>query len=653
MKNTCFFCLFFLLCALLSAQNDRSSISLSDASLSELVHLESQYHAQFLHFKPNDLTQDYNIKYHRLEWEVDPTKTYIKGQITTYFVPQAASFQKLHFDFANNMKINEIRWRGSPVTWSQSIKNILQINLPGILPAGRLDSITVNYEGAPVSTGFGSFARATHGTAPILWTFSVPYGGNSWWPCKIDATDKIDSTDIIIKTPAAYRAASNGKLIREVTSGTQKIYYWKHRYPIANYLIAMAVTNYAAYSDFAPLANGDSLEILNFVYPENLNTAKVQTKRIIPYITLYNRLFGDYPYATEKYGHAQFGWGGGMEHQTMSFMTNFSNSLMAHELAHQWFGNKVTCASWEDAWLSEGFATYLTGLTNEFLGTPASWLGWKSSSINGVTGQSAGSVRVTDTTDINRIFDGRLTYQKGSLLLHMLRWKIGDDNFFQAIRNYLNDPLLSYGNARTSDLKRHLEKQSGTNLTEFFKDWYYGQGHPSYQVRWSPTATGVSIKVGQTTSNSSVAFFEMPIPIRVSGAGKDSLLRLEHAATGQIFNVVLPFKVEQVRFDPDLRLISANNTVTFVVGNTEISEKFAQSIVVSPNPVTNTLHIVVANATHAVQKIEIMDAQGKMMETLLLPKDNTTIDTQNWPPGAYQILFYGEAVQGVKRVVKN
>lgn len=621
----------------------------------DLYHLAQQegaYYAQHLEVVPNVLTQDYDVKYHRLQWEVDPTKTYIKGTVTTYFVPQAAGFQKINFDFANNLKINSIQWHGTTLTYSQATKDVLQINLPGVLPAGMVDSVTIQYEGAPASTGFGSFSRATHGTQPILWTFSVPYGGGSWWPCKVDANDKIDSTDIIIKTPAAYRAASNGKLLREVTDGSQKIYYWRHRYPIANYLVAMAVTNYAAYSDYAVLSNGDSLEVLNFVYPENLNTAKTQTKRVIPYITLYSRLFGDYPYRSEKYGHAQFGWGGGMEHQTMSFMTNFSNSLMAHELAHQWFGDKVTCASWQDAWLSEGFATYLTGLTSEFLGTPAAWLAWKTSSINGVTGQAGGSVRVTDTSDINRIFDGRLTYQKGSLLLHMLRWKVGDAHFFQAVRNYLNDPKLAYKTARTSDLKRHLELESGMNLTEFFKDWYEGQGHPSYRVQWSPTPTGVMLKINQTTSHNSVSFFEMPVQIRVSGGGQDSLLRLEHTASGQIFEVALPFQVAQVQFDPNYWLISANNTVTFVVGNTEMSEKMARSIEISPNPVSTALRISLTKAIYPVQKIEVTDAQGKVMCTRLQPENEVVIEAKDWPSGAYQVVFYAENTYAVKKIVK-
>lgn len=122
--------------------------------------------------------------------------------------------------------------------------------------------------------------------------------------------------------------------------------HWKLRYSIASYLIAIALTDYQSYSNYVRLKNGDSIEILNYVYPETLEQVKQETPQAIELIELYNKLVGIYPFANEKYGHAQFGWGGGMEHQTMSFMNNFSFGLVAHELAHQWFGDYITLASW-------------------------------------------------------------------------------------------------------------------------------------------------------------------------------------------------------------------------------------------------------------------------------------------------------------------
>ncbi|MEY4042265.1 MAG: hypothetical protein RL233_1796, partial [Bacteroidota bacterium] len=134
----------------------------------------------------------------------------------------------------------------------------------------------------------------------------------------------------------------------EVINDTTHLMVWKHRYPIATYLVAFAVTNYAQYTQYAPLVGrAKPLPVLNYVFPQFLNTAQQETKQVLPIIRLFDSLFVRYPFVEEKYGHAQFTWGGGMEHQTMSFMVNFSFDLMAHELAHQWFGDKVTCASWQ------------------------------------------------------------------------------------------------------------------------------------------------------------------------------------------------------------------------------------------------------------------------------------------------------------------
>ncbi|NOZ35444.1 MAG: M1 family metallopeptidase [Chlorobi bacterium] len=123
-----------------------------------------------------------------------------------------------------------------------------------------------------------------------------------------------------------------------------KTAHWKHRHPIAAYLIAIAVTNYSSYSDYVTLTTGENIEVLNYVYPENLTSAQNNTPNVLDVIQLYSDLFIPYPFADEKYGHAQFGWGGGMEHQTMSFMHGFSHHLMAHELAHQWFAATMLLA---------------------------------------------------------------------------------------------------------------------------------------------------------------------------------------------------------------------------------------------------------------------------------------------------------------------
>jgi aminopeptidase N len=515
---------------------------------------------QHLRAMTSAVQDNYDIKYHRCVWSVDPAVNYIKGAITTYFEAKNANIFDIGFDLTDIMNVDSVVQNGVSLSFTH-VNNLLDITLGTPMAPGTLDSLTVYYQGAPTSSGFGSFNLSTHASAPILWTLSEPYGAPDWWPCKHVLNDKVDSLDVICTVPTGNRVASNGLLIQEINDSLTSTYHWKTRYPIAAYLIAIGVTNYSVYSDYVPLSPTDSIQVLNYVYPENLASAQAQTPDIINVISLYDSLTITYPFAAEKYGHAQFNWGGGMEHQTMSYVVGFNHSLIAHECAHQWFGDRVTCGSWEDIWLNEGFATYFEGLTEERY-FPSTWPAWKQSKVANICSQSNGSVLCTDTTNINRIFDGRLTYNKGAYLLHMLRWKLGDAHFFQALREYLNDPLLAYNYAKTPLLKAHLESVYGAPLTSFFTEWYNGQGYPSYDVIWNATGNSVFVRLLQTTSDPSVSFYEMPVPIVFSDGNKDTTVVLDHTFSGQTFSFTLGISPTIAKFDPDLWILANNNTVT-------------------------------------------------------------------------------------------
>lgn len=604
--------------------------------LSNIIEWEMSHNKKLLQFRTNVLTQNYDIIYHRLSLEVDPAVFYIKGSVTSYFKPTSDNFNQINFDFSDVLTINKIIYHGEDLSWIQSDNN-LQINLPQAILEGTLDSIFIDYEGVPNEAGFGAFAQANHNGTPIIWTLSEPYGALEWWPCKQDLNDKADSIDVIVLTPEANRVGSNGLLVSEEQLGDMKQYHWKHRYPIAAYLVAIAVTNYEVFTDYVILESGKSLPILNYVFPESFNNAQFQLENSIEIMELFNQLFGDYPFEDEKYGHAQFGWGGGMEHQTMSFMANFSYGLQAHEMAHQWFGDKITCGSWEDIWLNEGFATYLTGLTSEFLGSETDWNNWKINRLASITSEPSGSVWVDDTTSIARIFSGKLSYNKGAYLLHMLRWTLGDEDFFQAIRNYLEDPQLAFAYARTHQLQNHLEAQSGMDLEEFFNDWFYGQGYPSYEVNWSMLEDKIRIELNQTTAHPSVSFFEMPIPIMVSGQGKDTLLRLDHHFSGEVIEIPLGFQVDEVIFDPDLWLISAGNVVNEVPYSGIDPALTAAFLNTSPNPFSDLLEVSFTDNTPVIQRMEIRNAEGIEIYAENNPEQNKRIDATDWPAGSYFI----------------
>ncbi len=628
-----YFCLLTLLigCTILSAQEDQSIIWDHEAIIcKEQAHAELNIQQRGYRTVFADRT---DIHYQVMKWDIDPAQYYITGEITYYFKSKVANLTELHLDMANELQVNSITRNATPLTFTHSSDQLLTISLGKSLASGESDSLTITYEGAPPSNGFGSFEQGTHAGQPIIWTLSEPYGVRDWWPGKQDLIDKIDSVDIYITTPPGQLAASNGKLMSTSEFNGKLIHHWQHRYPIVAYLVAIAVTNYTAYSHFLPLDNGDTLEILNYVYPETATQSQTETERTLQIMANYNRLFGTYPFANEKYGHAQFGWGGGMEHQTMSFMGGFSFGLVAHELAHQWFGDKVTCGSWTEIWLNEGFATYLTGLTYEDQSPDIYWPQWKSSTSNSAMSQPGGSVFVDDTTSTNRIFSGRLSYNKGAYLLHMLRWIMGDEAFFAACRDYLDSPGTAYDFAYTAELQSYLEQRSGKNLEEFFADWYYGQGYPSYNLTWTQQADSIIIWLGQTQSHESVSFFEMPVPVSVVINGSEQTFVLDHTVQGQRFSFYIGNTViETVTIDPDIWLLSKNNTVTEIT--TSIYQPFAQnSIHVFPNPAMSFVEIVPAKDVFTV---DFIDNLGRNCITTL---SSGRIDVSALSPGFYILML--------------
>ncbi len=598
------------------------------------------------------IINNYDLKYNHCEWQIDPAVNYIKGAVTFYFEPTVNGFNQIQFDLSDTLTVDSVKYHSVSLSFSHLPNDLLQITLNGIIPINTLDSLTIYYQGAPAGSGLGSFVQSTHSGTPIVWTLSEPFGAKDWWPCKNDLIDKSDSMDVIVTVPQGNRVASNGILVSETPSGSNVIFHWKTRYAIASYLVAIGVTNYVQYSNYVPLPAGDSLLVLNYVYPEDLVPAQSQTPDIINVIKLYDSLTIQYPFAREKYGHCEFGWGGGMEHQTMAFVDNLSHPLIAHECAHQWFGDRITCGSWQDIWLNEGFATYFEGLTEERL-FPSTWMSWKQNKIASVAASPNGSVLCDDTTNVSRIFNGRLSYNKGSYLLHMLRWKLGDSLFFLSLKNYLNDPLLAWHYAKTPDLKAHLENTSGQNLTSFFNEWYYNQGWPSYQLFWSQSGNAVTLTVNQTQSDPSVSFYEMPIPVQFIGAGRDTIIVFNHTFSGQTFSATVNFPIDTVKFDPELHILSANNVVTGIPTLTAPNNHIA----IFPNPTKKIITINIQLKSSDELLFEVFDISGKKIiskvENVISGNSTDTIDIEQLAAGEYLLNIKGKAINFSRKIIKE
>ncbi len=593
---------------------------------------------------------NFDVSYYRCEWRVDPAIRYINGKVTSYFHITSAT-DNTTFDLTDSLVVDSITQKNNQLSFTHS-NNSLTIDFGTIKPSGTFDSVSIYYHGVPPDAGFGSFVTSAHSGTPVLWTLSEPYGSRDWWPCRNGLDDKADSIDVIITNPVAYTAASNGLRQSEIISGPDKITHWKHRYRIATYLVCMAVTNYAEFDDSVQLGNV-SLPMQTFCYPESLSLFQANTFIVLNTLKYYSNIFGNYPFIKEKYGHVQFGWGGGQEHQTSTFIVTPNENLMNHELAHQWFGDKITCGSWQDIWLNEGFATHLAIMAFETR-YPQSVMATRKKEIDNITSLPGGSVWVDDTTNVNRIFDNRLSYTKGSHLLYMLRWILGDSIFIKGMRRYFDDSTIAFGFAKTHDFKRNMEAASGVDLTEFFTDWFYGQGYPSYNVQWTQIGNDyVKIRMSQTTSHPSVSFFPLPVALQFKNATQQKTIVVNNTFNDEIFFNNIGFIADTVLIDPDYWLITKDN-ISRKVGDNVTVENIVQ---VFPNPFVNNFNIYLHNFNAKNGTLRLYDAKGSLLFNENLSINGSLykqINTQSYPKGFYILkLQTDDGFKFVKKILKQ
>lgn len=597
------------------------------------------------------VSDNFDVKYYRCEWEVDPAVRYIKGKVTTYFT-LVSTGNSIIFDMMSPLVVDSIKQRSQTLSFTHA-NNLITITLGSTLSAGTLDSVSVYYHGVPANTGFGSFINSSHAGVPVVWSLSEPYGSRDWWPCKNNLGDKADSIDVFVTHANTYKAASNGLLQSEsALPGGKTLTWWKHRYPIASYLICFSVTNFSVFNNSVQLGS-TNLPMQTHCYPENLADFQNNTQKVLDAIQLFHNTYGDYPFLKEKYGHVQFGWGGGMEHQTSTFLVTPDESLMAHELAHQWYGDKVTCANWGDIWLNEGFATFLARhyMENKY---PANAVANRKAVVANITSVIDGSVKVPDTTNVNRIFSGRLSYNKGSFVLQMLKLKLGDEKFYAGMKQYHNKQGLAYGYVAQNDFKTVMEQVSGQDLTQFFQQWYEKEGYPTYNVEWSQFgSTSVKIKMSQTTSMpASVSFFAMPVPLLFKNATQQKTLIVDNTSNGQMFTKYIGFVPDTVLVDPEWLMIHKND-ITKKIAYTPTG---AGMVTVYPNPVLGPVTVILEDFAANNVDIAVFNTAGQVMYkksvALVNGSEIIQLPTATWSSGVYMMHIIANDKKIIRKLLK-
>ena len=528
----------------------------------------------------------YDIKFVHLNLNCERTNKYVSGNVKTVATVTIAPLDTFMTILHVNHSVDSVRFNGMLLP-SIRKDSAVKVGLPAPLGINSSFTVVVYYKGtAPVggsAIGSGySFGTSGSWGNQASWSLSEAVAAYHWWPCKQILTDKIDSSWVFVTTDSTNKVGSNGKLQNVVVVGNKKRYEWKSRTPINYYLISVATAKYKEYNLYAKpqyLLN-DSILIQNYIYDNAINnplfnTQKIQLNKMPQVMNFLCNMYGMYPFYKEKYGHCMAPFGGGMEHQTMTSLGFFDYYIDAHELGHQWWGDNVTCKTWGDIWINEGFASYTEHLVAQYL-DPPNFNTNLNSAHNNVMSATGGKIYVT-----------------------------GQD--------------------------------TGINASQFFNQWFFGQGYPTFNVKFYSAPNTCIINSTQTTSfPSSVPLFITPMEYKLTRTGfPDTTVRVMHSNAVENYTFSLLGTVTGVVCDPNNWVINKVIGPTFdsSLGFDELGAS-VNDIKIGPNP---TKGIVAINTTQSFEgRVIVLDINGKQLIDKKLGSE-TTLDISAYANGIYLV----------------
>jgi aminopeptidase N len=512
--------------------------------------------------------EEFDVFFYRLDLDAtDISGEIIRGRASTFATSLVNGFDAVLLDFSNEMEVDSVTSGGEVVGYEHNDDSLL-VYLNRTYNLGEEFEVTVSYHGHPGLSYFGYvFWWDTHNGFPIMQTLSEPWGAREWWPCKDMPSDKADSADINYTVRDDMIAASNGLLAEVIDNGNgTKTYRWQERYPITTYLVSLAATNYEIISDWYLTLQGDSMPVTHYVYPEHYDDAREDLSITPEAISFYASRFMEYPFTEEKYGHAIFEWGGAMEHQTCTsygsgliWGNHWYDWIVVHELAHQWWGDMLTCDTWPDIWLNEGFASYCEALWAEHLGGFDAYHDYMIYDLT--VGDPSGPIY-----DPDPLFGGNTVYHKGAWVLHMLRHVMGDEPFFEGWINY--GTRFAYRSATTAEYMAVMEEHYPTgDLSWYFDPWLWGVNRPRYEYSYMHEDLGggeyeIFIHIDQVQT-SPTPFFTMPIDIEVNGGSEDTIVTVWNDTLVGDWRLPLSYQPIGIQLDPDTWILKYTRTAGY------------------------------------------------------------------------------------------
>ncbi len=503
-----------------------------------------------------------DVDNYQIWWRINPDSSLgIKGIVKIKFKTVLPNVTSISLDLRSVHIIDNVTWNGSSVTPTKSGNTFsIPVNIPVL---GTRDSVTITYHGAPpLGSGMATgFTKTTNAGNNVIYTLSESYEDRDWWPCKADMQDKADTVDITVNVPwrtnnataasatDTFWAACNGTLIDSTIdmSGTQaqrnRTFKYINRYPMASYLVFLGVARYTRYYQGTIPVGGFNVPVVYYLYAgksgATYTSIVTSMDKATECVAAFSQKFGDYgfidPSKGGKHGFVEGCVSGtAMEHQTFSsFATGVLTSagakdVMIHELQHQWFGDKVTFATWNDLWLAEGFAEYGPALARELItGLGSSAYSYRSSLISNAQSETV-SARIPNSsiTNSDAIWAsgyGSSVYQRGATIVSMIRTIMGDTKYFQMMTDYQTRAGLQYKSATTDSLKNVMTNWAGIDMTPFFTDNVVGTGYANYTIGYQKFGAGnkkLALSVaGQSRINQAVnAYITGPVLIHVKGA---------------------------------------------------------------------------------------------------------------------------------------
>ncbi len=584
-----------------------------------------------------DSAHHFDVRFYRADLNLPMTSGAMTAWVRVELTPRHDDFDTFSLHMVS-LVCDSIRRAGNVCTFTTPSGRLL-VDLDRPFSNGESLAVDIFYHrnSGTSNRGFYWYARGSSGIPhAICYTTTEPSDARYWVPCFDEPWDKAErGCAINVTTPDSMSACSNGLLDSVTTNPTAhtKTCWWSEGYPISTYLMTFAASRWSNFRQWFHVSPLESLYMQHFNWPEDSSEAVSAYQHCVDMITYFgdSMRYGRYPF--EKYGMVEaypFQWGG-MENQTMTMVHRQwvlygDDNGIAHEMAHQWWGDMVTCQDWRNIWLNEGFAVYSDEQYEHHLNGLSSFLNMIATRAQDYFDEEATGPRpIYDPPYPDHLFDWGHTYCKAGWVQHMLRFVEADTDwtqpgiFFRAMRAYGDS--FKYGNANTEDYKRIHEQITGLDLNWFFDEWVYDDWYPNYSLGWQGREVGdgweVVLDLTQSNHSGAPAVFHMPVEVKVSWSGGNQTFRYDVTTSPQQNVFPVGGQPTSVVFDPNDWILDQHSTHVGVAQGPSGQSFHTALRLAGPNPAASPVRLGYELAGTGPARIDIYDGTGRLTRTLL------------------------------------